>query len=842
MQICAVESRAIGASGEIMLDRSDLPRFRFRLYSWPTVTAALLITQAALSIILKQGAGLVAYCEISYLLLLLIASGFAVLNAVQSRQTIRLFWLFLAAAYGLWALVPCSWFYNEVLHGKIPAFLFDNPPLFMHIVFMIAAVVSRPHLRLPGHRPYRATLNFLVLLFVWVFAYAYLLFPYVYGSQASTMILRFEGLYFTENLLLLGLLGILIYRSQHPWKYIYRHLFGASALYAFGSLTANIVWALKDPSGDLTGNSFPAARGLIGMFFTASICWFVWIGLRGRRLAPQLAQTIHLDTTDIRYSSVLAMLSVLAIPVVGVWELLRTDEPFGTHEIRLLLVMIAGMLLAVTVFIQDYLVNREFTSDVGVAHDRLHLAMESGKTIGWEWDIANGEIIWFGDLETMFGIPSNTDLRNMEGFLGRVHADDRSRVERAIADAKPARHLHPIEFRVFRPDGTVRWVVARGQSYYTVNGNLEHVFGIAADITDRKQAQEAIRESEERFRLVANTAPVLIWMAGTNKLCTYFNDPWLEFTGQSLESQLGNGWAEGVHPDELHNCVATYSEAFDRRERFSMEYRLRRNDGVYRWLSDIGVPRFNPDHSFAGFIGSCIDITERRLAEQTLSSVSRRLIEAQEQERTRIARELHDDINQRLALLTIELEEMKRHLMDSVPEGISRIEKIVKRTQEINKDVHAISHRLHSSQLELLGIEAAAASFCRELSEQMKVTVDFACGGLLHEVPNDVSLCLFRVLQEALHNAVKYSNVKRFAVQLNGRLDEIHLAVRDSGIGFDLKAAINGRGLGLISMHERVSLVKGTILIESKSMGGTEVSVCIPVNVDSDTNQVGLSA
>jgi hypothetical protein len=273
-----------------MLDTSDLPRFRFRLYSWPTVTAALLITQAALSITLKQGAGLVAYCEISYLLLLLIASGVAVLNAVQSRQTIRLFWLFLAAAYGLWALVPCSWFYNEVLHGKIPTFLFDNPPLFMHIVFMIAAVVSRPHLRLPGHKPYRATLNFLVLLFVWVFAYAYLLFPYEYGSQASAMILRFEGLYFSENLLLLGLLGILIYRSRLPWKSVYRHLFGASALYAFGSLVANVVWAVKDPSGDLT--SFPAARGLMGMFFTAAISWFVWIGLQGRRLTPQLAQTV----------------------------------------------------------------------------------------------------------------------------------------------------------------------------------------------------------------------------------------------------------------------------------------------------------------------------------------------------------------------------------------------------------------------------------------------------------------------------------------------------------------------------------------------------------------------
>jgi hypothetical protein len=143
-----------------MLGASFIPGLRSRLYSWPAVALTLLVTQAALSLTLKQGPTLVAYCEISYLLLLLLASGVAIRDAVQNRQTIRLFWSFLAAAYGLWALVPCSWFYSVVLHGKIPAFLFDNPPLFLHIVLMIAAVVSRPHLRLPSHRPYRATLNF----------------------------------------------------------------------------------------------------------------------------------------------------------------------------------------------------------------------------------------------------------------------------------------------------------------------------------------------------------------------------------------------------------------------------------------------------------------------------------------------------------------------------------------------------------------------------------------------------------------------------------------------------------------------------------------------------------
>jgi hypothetical protein len=245
---------------------------------------SLLATQALLSLTLRQGPALVAYCEISYLVLLLLASGISIRNAMLNRQAIRLFWSFLAAAFGLWALVPCSWINSVVLNGKIPEFLFDNPPLFLHIVLIIAAVASRPHLRLPSQRPYRTTLNLLILLFVWVFAYAFFLYPYEYGAQGAAMILRFEAVYFGENLVLIAILARLISRSQSPWEFIYQHLFGASLLYACGSLAANLVWALKDPTGDLTGTNYPVARGLIGMTSTASILWFLWIAVQGGKL------------------------------------------------------------------------------------------------------------------------------------------------------------------------------------------------------------------------------------------------------------------------------------------------------------------------------------------------------------------------------------------------------------------------------------------------------------------------------------------------------------------------------------------------------------------------------
>lgn len=148
-----------------------------------------------------------------------------------------------------------------------------------------------------------------------------------------------------------------------------------------------------------------------------------------------------------------------------------------------------------------------------------------------------------------------------------------------------------------------------GGKFYTV---------ILRDITDRKHAEEAMRQSEARFRNMADTAPVMIWVAGTDMLCTYFNRPWLEFTGQILEHELGNGWVENVHPDDYEACFETHNSALNRREPFKMEYRLRRADGIYRWVFNSGTPRFSSEGEFVGFIGSCMDISDRKDAEEEL--------------------------------------------------------------------------------------------------------------------------------------------------------------------------------------------------------------------------------
>jgi PAS domain S-box-containing protein len=356
------------------------------------------------------------------------------------------------------------------------------------------------------------------------------------------------------------------------------------------------------------------------------------------------------------------------------------------------------------------------------------------------------------------------------------------------------------------------------------------IFGLTWLRARAKRAETQVRESEERFRLLADTAPVMIWTAGTDRKCSYVNKTWMDFTGRPFEAELGDGWVDGVHPDDSKRCFETYADAFNQRESFEMEYRLRRSDGEYRWILDDGVPRFNPDGTFAGYIGSCIDITDRKLAEESLTTIGRRLIEAHEAERTRIARELHDDINQRLALLVVELDQCNQNA------STIEITKGVRHTQaqiaEIAKDVQGLSHRLHSSKLEYLGLATAAKSFCKELSEKTNVEIVFKHADIPQNLSKEVSLCLFRVLQEGLRNALKHSGVRSFAVDLQSTGESIELTVTDSGRGFEAQDAFIGHGLGLISMRERLQLVHGELSVKSQPGAGTTLRARVPLKTD----------
>ncbi len=229
-----------------------------------------------------------------------------------------------------------------------------------------------------------------------------------------------------------------------------------------------------------------------------------------------------------------------------------------------------------------------------------------------------------------------------------------------------------------------------------------------------------------------------------------------------------------------------------------------------------------------------VDITERKRAEEALSTVNQRLIAAQEEERTRIARDLHDDINQRIALLAVRLQSLQLSLPVSVAEISHAISEASKETMDLGSDIQALSHRLHSSKLEYLGLASAAGSFCRELSDRQSMEIEFHYESIPNDLPREISLCLFRVLQEALQNAIKHSGSRHFQVLLRGGASGVELTVLDSGIGFDPEDATRGTGLGLTSIKERLKLVNGKLFIDSKSQHGTMILARVPLSPQSD--------
>jgi PAS domain S-box-containing protein len=349
------------------------------------------------------------------------------------------------------------------------------------------------------------------------------------------------------------------------------------------------------------------------------------------------------------------------------------------------------------------------------------------------------------------------------------------------------------------------------------------------DDTQRRVAERAMRESEERFRLIASTVPVIIWMSDVDQRCTYVNESWTTLLGRSREDALGRGWADGIHPDDIERSVETYANALARREPFQVEHRLRTSDAEFRWFLVQATPRYTTERMFAGYIGSAVDVTERKAAEAALSTLSQRLIRAQEQERARLARELHDDINQQLALLAMRLDALKLRSQASAPELEPDIAKAIDAVVALTTDVQGLSHRLHSSKLMLLGLEAAARHLCRELSDRLSIDIHFESKGVVAVVEEDVSVGLYRVLQEALQNAIKHSGSRRVDVLLQGSSHEITLTVQDSGIGFEPNTALSGRGLGLISMKERLKLVDGELRVDTRSPGGTTIRARVPI-------------
>jgi signal transduction histidine kinase len=269
------------------------------------------------------------------------------------------------------------------------------------------------------------------------------------------------------------------------------------------------------------------------------------------------------------------------------------------------------------------------------------------------------------------------------------------------------------------------------------------------------------------------------------------------------------------------------ADARENRKSFVAEFRVIRTDGIVRWISARGQFYYGRYGDAERMLGMAVDITDRKQVEEDLASLSGRLISAQEEERKRIAREIHDDYSQHLALLAMGLESLDEEIED--PSANERLHQIWNGIGEVGADLHSLSHRLHSSTLDTLGLVAGAKAFCTEFAEQQGIRVDFADENVPRDVPADRALCLFRIVQEGLRNIKRHSGADRAEVRLECSGEKLHLSVADRGRGFDVNNRSPRSGIGIHSMEERLRLLGGQLSITSHAKGGTKIDAWLPL-------------
>ncbi len=408
-------------------------------------------------------------------------------------------------------------------------------------------------------------------------------------------------------------------------------------------------------------------------------------------------------------------------------------------------------------------------------------------------------------------------------------------------------HFHTVRRR---KDGTQLDVSLTISPVRDSTGRIIGASKVARDITPQKRAEQALRESEQRFRVIADASPIMVWMSGTDKLCYYFNKGWLDFVGRTLEQESGNRWAKNVHPEDFDRCWQIYASNFDARRPFEMEYRLRHHTGQYRWILDRGVPRYEPDGTFEGYVGGCLDIHDQkegaekvRIAGETL-----RLMKVQDEERRRIARELHDSAGQTLTVLGLSLAQLVQKAEVSAPELAREGKEIEEVVQQLHREIRTTSYLLHPPLLDECGLASALNWYVEGLAQRSGIAIKLDIADDLGRLPSDMELAIFRLVQECLTNIHRHSGSKSADIQVFVEAEYLHIEVSDQGKGIPperlAEIRSGGSGVGIRGMQERLRQLGGEMRIESNE-SGTSVIVSIPVPkkiraTDSDPMQAAV--
>ena len=414
-----------------------------------------------------------------------------------------------------------------------------------------------------------------------------------------------------------------------------------------------------------------------------------------------------------------------------------------------------------------------------------------------------------------------------------VHPEDWDLVRGAIERAGIAGERINVEYRIVTREGGVRWVSSRGRVRLTSSGEPQGVMGVSIDITARRSANDALLVSQERLESGAELARLAFYEVDFGAGTMYSDDRLRDLCGVPPDRVAGLGvlkfWMEHLHPDDHPRVMEQRRKMHEgEQERFSIEYRYVHPDGGERWIQHLAgaATRDAGGHAVRTY-GVLRDVTDRKRAEEESRDLSRRLIRAQEEERALLARELHDDVSQRLAVLAIDVGRAELAAADG--EQAEAMRAVREGLVSLSEDIHSLAYQLHPSVLEELGLVEALRAECGRRTRGGALDISVDLWPLSSPLAAEAALCLFRVAQEALSNVAHHAGACCATVTLRQIGDGLVLAVSDDGVGFEPEHAGRGMHLGLASMRERVRLVRGTLDIESAPGQGTKVIAWVPV-------------
>ena len=365
-----------------------------------------------------------------------------------------------------------------------------------------------------------------------------------------------------------------------------------------------------------------------------------------------------------------------------------------------------------------------------------------------------------------------------------------------------------------------------GAMFYELNYDIHRLAMLSGKLIER---ETQLKEAFQQLNLSAAAGKVGLWTRNFGNDIIWLSEMMRMLLGFSNSHPVTFAeFLQKIHPDDRKRVQSAIAEAESNGNEYHIEYRVLLDDGQLRWMESRGQAEVS-DGEIKMLRGASVDVTKRKDAEEAVHDLSRKLINAQEKERARLARELHDDLSQSLALLSIRLGELRRQSGD--PAFVrSQIDHLASEITGISADVHRISHELHPAKLKQLGLESALRGFCRELESAYPINLTFSAENLPRVLPDDVSLCLYRICQESLQNVVKHSGAESAKVTAKGENGEIVLTISDNGCGFDFNTAKTKESLGLISINERIRAIKGNVEISSTIGAGSRIEVRAPAD------------